>query len=229
MKLPARKFLLRLIIASLSFTAALGIISVLWAGLGETGMKILGCAIAADVASVLALCCTGPARSASHRAVQVTGILSACLGLVTVIYVIWWGGTTSGLAEGIMRAASVLFILAAASAHASLVLPSRRHNRWARIVVTGTVLCTAAAAELIANYALFPNFDPGDGYMRALAVILILDALGTILILLMHRFGPPRADVAAAEAPARNPSPDPSGARLATVPQASLQGRQQPS
>jgi len=217
-RLPTRKFLLRLVIFLLSATAVLGIISVLWAGLSETGTKILGSAIAADAASFLALCCTGRVTSAWQRAVQVTGIVSACLGLVTGIYLIWWGENAGGLGEGVGRAAVVLFILAAASAHASLVLPLRSHSRLARAIVTGTVICTAAAAELIANYALIPNFDPGDGYDKALAVILILDALGTILVLLLHRFGPPRVGAAPPGTPARNPSPGPPGAKLPSVP-----------
>ena len=218
MRLPTRKFLLRLVIFSLSATAVLGIVSVLWSGLGETGTKILGSAIAADAASFLALCCTGRVTSAWQRAVQVTGIVSACLGLVTGTYLIWWGVNAGGLGEGVGRAAAVLFILAAASAHASLVLPLRSHSRLARAVVIGTVICTAAAAELIANYALIPNFDPGDGYDKALAVILILDALGTILVLLLHRFGPPRVGAAPPGTPARNPSPGPPGAKLPSVP-----------
>jgi hypothetical protein len=191
-KLPTRKFLLRFVIFSLSATAVLGIISVLWSGLGETGMKILGSAILADAASFLALCCSGRVTSAWQRAIQVTGIVGACLGLVTGLCSIWWGITAGGPGEGIGRAAAVLFILAAASAHASLLLPLRSHSRLARTVVTGTIICTAAAAELIANYALIPDFDPGNGYDKALAVILILDVLGTILILFLHRFGPPR-------------------------------------
>jgi hypothetical protein len=85
-------------------------------------------------------------------------------------------------------------------------------------VVTGTVICTAAAAELIANYALFPNFDPGNGYTKALTVILILDVLGTILVLLLHRFGPPRAGAEPPGTPARHPSPDPPDAKLPSVP-----------
>jgi hypothetical protein len=217
-KLPTRRFLLRLVIFSLSATAVLGIISVLWTGLGETGMKILGSAIAADAASFLALCCTGRVTSAWQRAVQVTGIVSACLGLAAGVYLIWWGVNAGDLGEGIGRAAAVLFIAAAASAHASLVLPLRSPGRLARALVTGTVICTAAAAELIANYALIPNFDPGDGYDKALAVILILDALGTILVLLLHRFGPPRVGAAPPGAPARNPSPGPPGAKLPSVP-----------
>jgi hypothetical protein len=218
MKLPDRKLLLRLIIVSLSITAMLGIISVLGTGLGETGVKILASVIGIDAASILALCCTGAAKSVSQRAVQVTGILGACLGLAAGICVIWWDMTASGVREGILRASVVFFILAAASAHACLVLPSRSHSRPARAVVTGTVLCIGAAAELIANYALFPNFDPGKGYIRALTVILILDALGTILILLMHRFWPRRPDAAPPEAHARHPSPNPSGAKLPAAP-----------
>ena len=217
MKLPTRKFLLRLVIFSLSATAVLGIISVLWAGLGETGTKILGSAIAADAASFLALCCTGRVTSAWRRAIQVTGILSACLGLVTGIYLIWWGGNGGGLGEIVGRATAVLFILAAASAHASVLLRLRSHGRLARAVAAGTVICTAAAAELIANYALIPDFDPGNGYAKALAVILILDVLGTILTLLLRRFGPPRDDAVPPGVPARNPSPSPPDATLPAV------------
>jgi hypothetical protein len=182
MKMPTRKFLLSVIIASLSITAVLGIVAVLWTGLGETGAKILGSAIGVDVASVLALCCTGPAKSAWRRAVQVTGILSACLGLVTGLYVIWL--PASGLGDGMTRTAVVLFLLAAASTHASLMLAWRTYNRPMRIVVPATILCTAVAAVLIGNYVVFPGFDPGRGYLRALTAVLILDALGTILILL---------------------------------------------
>jgi hypothetical protein len=214
MKWPARKFLLSVIIASLSITAALGIVSILWAGLGETGAKILGSAIGVDVASVLTLCCTGPAKSALHRAVQVTGILSACLGLVTGLYVIWRAAAASGPPEGMTRTAAVLFLLAAASAHASLVLAWRTYSRPMRIVVPATIVCIAAAAELIANYVVVPGFDPGRGYLRALTAVLILDALGTIVILLLHRFGPPRSDTAAAGAS----SPRPAGRRWPASP-----------
>jgi len=217
-KLPTRKFLVRLIVVLLSITAALGIVSVLWTGLGETGVKILTSAIVADAASILVLACTGRTTSALHRAIQVTGILTACGGFATGIYSIWWDFNEYGVEDGILRATAVLFILAFASAHASLVLPVRSYNRLMRMVVTGTVLCIAAAAELIINYVLFPNFDPGSAYDKALAVILILDVLGTILILLRHRLGPPRADAVPAKAPARAPSSGSSGAKLPSVP-----------
>src|SRR5215471_13258528 len=75
-------------------------------GHGETGAKILGSAILADAASFLALCCSGRVTSAWRRAVQVTGIVSACLGLVTGLFSIWWGITAGGLGEGVGRAAA---------------------------------------------------------------------------------------------------------------------------
>jgi hypothetical protein len=193
MKFPTRKFLLNVVIASLSTTAVLGIIAVLWTGLGETGAKILGSAIGVDVASLLTLCCTGPTKSLWHRTVQVTGILSASLGLVSGLYVIWRPGTAGALEEGMTRTAVVLLLLAVASAHAFRVLAWRTYNRPMRLVAPATILCIAAAAELIANYLVFPGFDPGRGYLRALVAMLILDALGTILLLLLHRFGPPRS------------------------------------
>lgn len=182
-----RKFLTRLVIAALASTAVLGIISVLRASLDATGAKILGSTIAIDLAAVLVLCCTRTARSALHRAIQATGIISASLGLVTGIYVIWQAPTTGGLAEGIARAAAMLLILAVASSHATLVLSWHTPGRPTRAVTAGTLACDAVAAELIANYAVVPGFDPGSGYDKALAVALILDALGTILALVLRR------------------------------------------
>jgi len=117
MNLPTRRLLLRLIIASLSITATLGIIVTLWNGLGDTGAKIISNAMDVDVASVLALCCAGPAKSALHPAVQLSGLLSAFIGLATRIYITWWGVTSTGLEDGVRRAATVLLILAIASAH----------------------------------------------------------------------------------------------------------------
>lgn len=188
MKFPARKPLLHIIIALLTATAILGVTSVLWSGLGETGMKILVSALGADAASLLALCCTSPAISGRHRAVQLTGVLSAGSGLAASLYLIWSGtAADGGPGEGVLRAAVVLWILAVASAHTALVLPRCPRPPSGRIIVAGTVLCTGAAAELVANYALFPGFEPGRGYLQAVTVLLILDALGTILIMLLHR------------------------------------------
>jgi hypothetical protein len=82
-----------------------------------------------------------------------------------------------------------------------------------RILVPSTVLCTAVTAELIANYALFPHFSPGNGYDKALQVALILGVLGTILILLLHRFGPARTAGGARKPEARPSSPRPSSPR----------------
>jgi len=215
MTFPARKLLLRITIALLSATATLGVISVLWGGsLGEAGPRLLASTAGADAASILALCCTGAAVSAPHRAVQVTGIASACAALAAGLYLTWSSTTADGPGDVIPRAAAVLWILAAASAHAALMLGWRRHSQPARILVAGTVLCTAVAAELIANYALFPGFEPGSGYRRALAVILILDVLGTILIMLIRRFGQSRPGATPPHAPARNPSPSPPDAEL---------------
>jgi hypothetical protein len=191
MRSPARKLLLHIIISLLTATAVLGVVSVLWSGLGETGVRILVSAAAADAACLLALCCTGTAASAGHRAVQVTGVLSACSGLAAGLYLTWSGtAADGGFDEGVVRAAVVLWILAVAAAHTALVLPRRPRARYGLVIVAGTVLCTCAAAELIANYALFYGFAPGPGYHRALTVLLILDALGTIVIVLLHRSGP---------------------------------------
>ena len=216
MKIPSRKFLLVVIVISLSITAALGIIGVLWSGLGEVGAKMLGSVVVVDVATILTLCCARQARSAVRRAVQVTGTLSACISAVGGLYAIWVAVANSGVTEVVTRTAVVLLVLAAACAHACLLLASRPDSRPVRIVAAATMACIAAAAELIANFALFPGFDPGIGYLRALTAILILDVLGTIVVLILHGVRVPRPGPAAGAA-VRHPSPHQPDAGLPAV------------
>jgi hypothetical protein len=184
---PARRFWLLCIAALLSITAVLGITSVLWTGLGQAGGRVLESTVAADVASFLGLCCAGGAKSATHRAVQVIGVISAGLGLAGVLSVIWWNSPAIGPLDAMARATAVVGIVAAAAAHASLVLPRSSDSRLARTVATATALCTGAAAELVANVFVFPTFAPGAPYLKAVAVIVILDALGTMVVLLLNR------------------------------------------
>ena len=216
MKIPTRKSLLVFIIISLSITAALGIIGVFSNGIGDTGRKALGSAVVIDVASILSLCCAGQARSAALRTVQVTGTLSACLSAVGGLYFIWLAVGGSGLAEVVTRTAVALLILAVACAHACLLLAWRPYSRLARIVAAATIACNAAAGELTGNYVVFPGFHAGSGYLRALATLVILDALGTIVVLILHRLGAPRPGTAAGTA-ARQPSSSPPAAGLPAV------------
>lgn len=204
---PARKLLLRISIVLLTVTAMLGVASVLWSGFGQTGGKILLSAVGADAASLLALCCAGPAVSAGHRAVQATGVLSACGGLVAGLCFLWSGPIVAGGAgEGALRAAIVLWAITVASAHTALLYPLHPLAKRGRVLVAGTALCTWAAAELVANFALIRDFTPVGAYFKALTVLLILGALGTIVIVLLHRFGPPGADRNGAGSP-RTPAP----------------------
>ncbi len=156
--IKSRVFFFRIIIAGLSITAALGIAGVLWNGLDETGVKLIRSAIEFDVASILALLCSGPARSVPHRAVQLTGIVSALAALAIGVLATWCNLASGSLADGVGRAAAVLVILAIAATHASLVLPQRARSRLLRIVVSSTVLCTAVAAGAHCQLRALPAF-----------------------------------------------------------------------
>lgn len=82
-------------------------------------------------------------------------------------------------------------VVAIAGAHACLLLPSMAKSSTLRIVTMLTLACIFLAAELIANYFLITHFDPGEEYGKVIAVLLILDVLGTITIPLIGRFGTP--------------------------------------
>jgi hypothetical protein len=200
-KLPARKTFLYLVIASVSVSAILGIVAVLQGGLGGSDSirsRILLTTVEVDAASALALCCMTTVKSALHRAVRLTGLVTVFAGFALGICFTWRSLPASGIGDVMRRAGAVSAILAVASAQASLLLLSLSYNRLVRIVVLGTIVCTAAAAELIANYALIPGFGPGAGYARAIGATAILDGLGTILTVLLRRFsGSPRVATAA--------------------------------
>jgi hypothetical protein len=209
-----RRAVLRVVIFSLLVTAALGITAVLGGSFGETDISILGSAALIDAASLLVLACAGTATSAFHRWIQLTGILAAFAGLVSGLSFIWFAPDepTGGLEIGILRATGVVVILAIVAAHASVVLSWRSSGRLTGIVVPGTLLCTAVAGELIANYAAVPGFSPGTGYNNAIEIALILGVLGTILALLVRRFGPRRSEQRPSEvSPSEGHSPEAHG------------------
>lgn len=185
-----RKLILRIIVGSLVVTALLGVIVILTGSFGELTGKVLLTTVLVDVASIVGLCCAGQPSSVGHRYIQKLG-LGASVLFLAVALIITWVELPENLGEFIWRILAVAAILAVSSAHASLILPSALHSPRLRKLVFATVICIAIVAELLLNTVVIPGFYGGDTYFKIVAVVLILDVLGTILIPLTRRFSPP--------------------------------------
>lgn len=200
MRLPSRKFFLIIVISSLVASALLGIVAILTSGLGDTGWKVLATTGEIDVAAVLALCCAGKTRSRIHGVFQLPGFASITIGLAMGLVVTW---VTNFDNDTVLRVWGISAILSLACAHACLVLPLAEYNRLLKQIVTLTTVCIALVAELLANYILFDNFDPGDSYVKGIGVLLILDVLGTILALILRKTTKPDNPLASSVQPAQ--------------------------
>ncbi len=189
--LPTRKSLLRMVIGLLIFSALIGIIAILTGGLDTVGGEVLGTTAEIDFAAILCLCYVGKTTSKLHGVVQVLGFVTTVLATVISIY-LTWSPDQSG-ASWPWQSTAFLSVLAIGSAQASLLLPSMNYNAILERLVTATLVMIAVLAGLI-TYLIFVGFNDGapDAFWRVLGVVLILDVLGTLLIPILRRFGPPK-------------------------------------
>jgi hypothetical protein len=185
MRLPSRKFFLIVIISFLVVTALLGIIAVLSSGLGELGTKVLYTTIEVDIAAILGLCCAAISRTKLQQVVQLVGFVSIIVALGVGLNLLWVNYDQP--AYIIERVGGVALIVSVASAHASLIQPLLGHNRSLSLVTLLNTLCIAIIAELLANYLIFTDFSPDTWYNKLIAVVLILDVLGTLLAIILWR------------------------------------------
>ena len=197
-----RRVTLFLTIGSFSIAALLGVVALLsGSGFGEAQARVLITTVCVGVASVLALCYLATADR-RFQLVGVLGGITTAPTLIVALLLTWTdvvdgvGGAEAWQAFGIGSVASLTL------AQASLLLVvADRAAAYVRTLLAGTL----AAATWVALHvsALIFEVDAGDGSLRLLGVIAILDVLGTVAVSALARFGgPTRAPEARLELPA---------------------------
>jgi hypothetical protein len=113
-------------------------------------------------------------------------VLAAIAGLITAVIAIWSGESFNAVKLG-----SVGFIVAFATAHASYLQAGRRAGdpRIVRLVVTATQCFIAIAAAMLCILVIAIE-DIGEGFGRALAIVLLLDVMLNVLIPIVRRVVP---------------------------------------
>ncbi len=180
------------IIVSLSLAALVGIVTLLTATFGEVQAKIILTTLLVAGFSITALCHLAVVGRAL-RIVGFAGIGVSALALATGTVLIWasWDNWDR-VWENVLKAFAVFAILALSLAHANLLLLLEERKSP---VLRGMLFTTVGLIGLLAVLILIPILTdgrvPGDNesYWRVLGVVAILDALGTIVLPVLARFG----------------------------------------
>jgi hypothetical protein len=180
----ARRATIVAVVVSLVLAAVLGIAALLGGEFGELQGRILLTTVTVAAFGTTSLCHLAVVTR-SVRAVGFTGIAASLVAALCALVLIWrdWSGE---VAEGWSKALALSAIAAVSLAQANLLLllAGRRHP-VIRVSLGVTLLAITAAAVMVALPILtdgdIPG-DDGDGYWRALGVVGILDALGTIAL-----------------------------------------------
>ncbi|SFR84935.1 hypothetical protein SAMN05428970_3085 [Agromyces sp. CF514] len=225
-----RRTAIVVLVASLSITAVVGIVTLLSGDFGEVQGRVLGTTLLIAGASILALChLTVLARPV--RVVGFVGLAASAVVLVIGLVLIWtpWYDNGGGWPAELWRWFGITSIVAVSLAHANLLLQlSGRRRRAVRV----SLWITLAAIAVVAVMLVIPLLtdwnvpgDEGETYWRWFGVIAIVDALGTIVlpvVALLIREQPATATVleaapAATDGPAAASAPDALEQRIAEL------------
>ena len=180
-----RRLTLFLTIGSFSIAALLGVLALLSGGeFGEGEAQVLVTTVCVGVASVLALCYLATA----DRRFQLVGVLGGITTAPTLLVALLLTWTDVSDGEGIWQAFGIGSVASLTLAQAALLLVvADRAAPYVRTLLAGTLAAAAWVALHVS--ALIFEVDAGDGSLRLLGVIAILDVLGTVAVPALARFG----------------------------------------
>ncbi|HEX5740491.1 MAG TPA: hypothetical protein VFY17_02925 [Pilimelia sp.] len=183
---PLRRIVTRVTIGTFSLAALLGILALLGGGdFDQTEVRILLTTLLVGVVNIAVLCYLATAGRPAQP-VGVAGGVAVLVPLVTGMAMIWAG---DAVAEGWWKTFGVGAIVAGTLAQACLLLVLPAARRSARAVRYGTLAMAAVLAVQTSALVLRQDID-GDLYYRLLGVVAVLDALGTVVLAALTKFGP---------------------------------------
>jgi len=186
---PVRTLIVRVTIGSFFFSALLGVLALI-AGdaFGPAEARDLLTTLLVGVSSVAVLCYLATAGT-PYQWVGVTGGVVLVAPVATGLAMIWQDYEHEP-AEPLSKTFIVGMVVAATLAHASLLLAlGTRSGRAVRGILAGTLVLAGVLAGLLTALVLWLD-DPGSLYLRLVGVVVILDALGSVVIVALARFGP---------------------------------------
>ncbi len=179
----------KLVIASFSIAAALGIIALLGGGsFGDTEARILLTTIIIGVESVAVLCYL----SVADRPSWLVGVVGGTVSMVPFGMALWLTWADLGDAENLWEAFGSGVTIAASLAQVCLLLALVARPRIGPALIATFVSITVVAAMIVV--AILDGSGLGDTYWRVFGVVAILDVLGTVVLAALAGFGRGRAE-----------------------------------
>ncbi len=181
--LNLKKIFLYLLIASVAFSALMGIGVILFGNFGQTESRILLTTLIITVTSVLGLACGAFLETGRGKTLPVTVIALAILAAILWIIFIW---ATPGYENTFVRIAFSATLLAAACSHISLLSIARLDRRfiWSRYAAHFAVWILTAILLWIIWVDLKDN---PEAFTRVIGVLSIVVAALTIITPVFHK------------------------------------------
>ncbi len=180
---PLRRVVVATTIGSFSIAALLGVIALLGAGdFGETEARVLLTTVIVGLTSMAILCHLGTSGT-PYAVVGATGGLSALVAAGVALKMTWVddGG------DGTWQLLGVAVVVALTLAQVSLLLGVAAERDEVVGLMWATILAASVAALIVVGMILAE--DAGEGSLRLLGVVLILDVLGTVVTIALAAFG----------------------------------------
>jgi hypothetical protein len=190
---PTRRIGLTIFFVSVAVNAGLGIYAVLAPGFGETQAKILGTSLCVTATVLLGLACEPAWERRRLGPVPVAGAMLGAMGFALAIVLIWAQPESETWAKVMTTALTASFAGVAASLLALTRLAPR--HQW---VFTATLALLAVAAGMFSAVPWVG--EPGEWYVRALGVVMIVLAAFVVTVPVLHWID--RGALAVAEAAA---------------------------
>jgi hypothetical protein len=180
------------LIASIAFSALLGIWAILSGEFGEFQAKILGTTLTVVGTSLLGLACGAfleSPRSAEKplKTIPIAGIILAFVAAVNVLIMIWWQ------TDDVWKIAAVSAIFAFSLAQLSLLSLANLSARFEWVTMAAYLVILSLAAINSILIIVEPHSE-SNFVMRLIGVLAVIDASITVVIPILHRLS--RADFA---------------------------------
>ncbi len=178
-----KAFLMSMII-SLCIAALMGIIVFISGTYGWVELRILITTLIIGIFSLAGLCNAALYEKGKAKSFAMAGIIITIVSFVVTLILIW---SERGLPNGFEKILYVSWVLSVASAHVSLLLLIDSVDGKVNIARMMTFFFIVAICVYIFLY-IYEVIKFTDFNVRLFGVIVILDALGTIVTPILHKY-----------------------------------------
>lgn len=185
-----------MLIASVAFSALIGIAVILLGDLGELEVRVLLTTLTVTVTSIAGLACGAYYETGRGRELPVVGIVLSGVAALMVMFIIW---DVLDDNTNYIKATVTAAMLAASASHLSLLSLARLDKRFAWSRIAAFLLIGSLDAILLYILWFEPESDSGL-VSRAIGILSILIAAVTVITPVFHKLSAREDDVIAIDA-----------------------------